>query len=73
MILAGRITRRIKPTAIITGTKNRFMQVANNFIYPTIFLLEDYQRVSKHSSLLAKGLFSLSLMLDAAQNHWQVD
>ena len=51
---------------------NKFLAVANNFIYPVVYLLQDYKNVSRHASLLAKGLYSLSVMLDCAQNHWEL-
>ena len=71
MILAGRITRRLKPTQIQVGYQNHFHPVASHFFYSTLFLLEDYRNVARFATLLAKGLFTLASILDAAQNHWE--
>jgi len=46
--------------------------VADKFIYPIIYLLENFNLVSKHSLLLSKGLYSLALCLECASNHWQI-
>ena len=70
IVLAGKITRRMKPTQIRAGHKNVFHPVASNFFYSCLFLLEDYHNVARFATLLAKGLFSLASILDAAQNHW---
>ena len=48
------------------------MKVADRFIYPLIYLIENYNQVSKHATVLAKGLYSLALMIDCAENHWQI-
>ena len=71
MVLAGRITRRLKPTQVSTGHKNMFHPVASNFFYSCLFLIEDYRNVARFATLLAKGLFSLATILDASQNHWE--
>mmetsp|Transcript_27911 Transcript_27911/g.37278 ORF Transcript_27911/g.37278 Transcript_27911/m.37278 type:complete len:122 (+) Transcript_27911:171-536(+) len=70
MVLAGKITRRMKPTQVRQGYKNVFHPVASNFFYSCLFLLEDYRSVARFATLLAKGLFTLASILDAAQNHW---
>ena len=60
IVLAGKITRRMKPTQIRVGHKNVFHPVASNFFYSCLFLLEDYHNVARFATLLAKGLFSLA-------------
>ena len=49
-----------------------FHQVAGNFFYSCLFLLEDYRGVARFATLQAKGIFTLALILDAAQNHWEI-
>ena len=71
MVLAGRITRRLKPTQVSKGHRNMFHPVAANFFYSCLFLLEDYRNVTRFATLLAKGLFTLATILDASQNHWE--
>ena len=71
MVLAGRITRRLKPAQIRVGYKNAFHPYAANFFYSCLFLIEDYRNVARFATLLAKGLFTLSSILDASQNHWE--
>lgn len=66
MVLAGRITRRLKPTKVSKGQKNMFHPVAANFFYSSLFLLEDYKNVTRFATLLAKGLFTLATILDAS-------
>ena len=66
MVLAGRITRRLKPTKVTIGHKNMFHPVAANFFYSCLFLLEDYRNVTRFATLLAKGLFTLATILDAS-------
>ena len=73
MVLAGKITRRLKPTQVVKGKKNRFLQVASKFFYSVLFLIEDYRNVSRFGSLLAKGLYVLALILDSCQNHWEIE
>lgn len=52
---------------------NKFLQVADRFIYPLIYLLENYNNVSKYAAVLSKGIYSLALMMDSAENHWQIE
>ena len=66
MVLAGKITRRLKPTKIVKGRKNMFIAVAPQFFYPVLFLIEDYKNVTRFANLLAKGLFTLAMILDSA-------
>ena len=66
MVLAGRITKRLRPTVVKKGYRNMFHPVASNFFYSCLFLLEDYRHVARFATLLAKGLFTLALILDAA-------
>lgn len=73
VILAGKITRRMAPRKAAKGHVNRFLRVADRFIFPTIFLLENYQIVSKNAEVLNRGLFALSTMMDCAQNHWEIE
>ena len=72
MVLAGRITKRLRPTVVRKGFRNMFHPVAGNFFYSCLFLLEDYRNVARFATILAKGLFTVALILDAAQNHWEV-
>jgi hypothetical protein len=58
--LAGKIKRRLRPIQKSYGFASRFLPVALNFIYPVLFLVEDYKYVSRHAILLSKGLFTLS-------------
>ena len=71
-MLCGKITRRLKATKLQQGKANNFLKVADKFIYPIIYLLENYALVSKHALLLSKGLYSLALCLECASNHWQI-
>lgn len=73
MVLAGKITRRLKPTKVAKGRKNMFITVAPQFFYPCLFLIEDYKNVTRFANLLAKGLYTLAVILDSAQNHWQIE
>ena len=66
MVLAGKITRRLKPTKLVQGRKNLFIAVAPQFFYPCLFLIEDYKNVTRFAQLLAKGLYTLALILDSA-------
>lgn len=66
MVLAGRITRRMKPTQVRQGHKNVFHAYASHFFYSCLFLLEDYRNVARFATLLAKGLFTIAAILDAA-------
>ena len=66
MVMAGTITRRLKSTVVVKGKKNKFLQVAHLFLYPTIYLLEDYDNVTRHKELLAKGIYSLAIILESA-------
>ena len=50
-----------------------FISVAPQFFYPCLYLIEDYKNVTRFASLLAKGLFTLAMILDCAQNHWQIE
>ena len=73
MVLAGKITRRLKPTKLVKGKKNVFISVAPQFFYPCLYLIEDYKNVTRFAPLLASGLFTLAMILDCAQNHWQIE
>ena len=48
IVSAGRITKRLKAPVIIKGKKNSLLPIAHLFFYPCLYLLEDYQNVSKH-------------------------
>jgi hypothetical protein len=49
IVLAGKITRRLTQTKIKTGKANLFLKVADKFIYPLIYLLENFKVISKFS------------------------
>jgi hypothetical protein len=73
MVLAGKITRRLKPSAVKQGSKNMLHPVAARFFFSVLFLVEDYRNVARFANLLAKGLFTLGLILEGCQNHWEID
>ncbi len=66
MVLAGRITRQLTKTKIAKGKANLFLKVADQYIYPLIYLLENFNVVSKYAQLLSKGLYSLALCMECA-------
>jgi hypothetical protein len=49
MVLAGRITRKLSQTKVLKGKANLFLKVAAQYIYPLIYLLEDFNRISKYA------------------------
>ena len=62
----------MKATKVRKGHKNAFHPFVSHFFYSCLFLIEDYRNVARFATLLAKGLFTLASILDAAQNHWEM-
>ena len=72
MVILGTLKRKLHPVKLQKGSVNHFHSVADYFIYPTLHLFKS-PFVMEHPLLLAKTLFSLSLMMDAAMNHLKIE
>jgi hypothetical protein len=72
MIILGTLKKRLSQTKTAKGQLNHFHPHAETFFYPVLHLLT-LQTFLSQPLLLAKTLFSLSLILDASQNHLKIE
>jgi hypothetical protein len=73
MVILGTLKRKLTQTKTPPkGFVNHFHSAAELFINPFFFIFKN-PFVLSQPLLLAKGLFSLSLMLDAAANHLHIE
>eukprot|EP00347_Sterkiella_histriomuscorum_P016714 403352132 len=69
--ILGTLKRKLAAPKIQKGHINHFHPYADIFIYPSLHLIRS-AFVLREPSLMAKALFSLSLMLEGAQNHLKI-
>ena len=68
MTILGALKRKLTASKATKGQLNHFHAFAEAFFYPVMHLFRSSYLLSQ-PLLLAKALFTLSLILDAAQNH----
>ena len=68
MTILGTLKRKLSAPKVAKGQLNHFHAFAEAFFYPVMHLFRSPYLLSQ-PLLLAKALFTLSLILDAAQNH----